>query len=306
MTFDVLCLGEPLIEFNQQSNGSYTSGFGGDTSNSAISAARQGAKVGYITRIGGDTFGMDLQKLWASEGVDATHVETDMNAPTGIYFVNHDRNGHHFSYRRAGSAASLMTPSFLPEVALKKTKILHVSGISQAISNTAADTVFQAIEIVRSSGGKVSYDSNLRLQLWPIERARSIIHAGMSQCDIALPGLDDAQLLTGLTDPDSIVDFYLGLGAKVVALTLGARGTLIGTTHDRKVIAAHKVQAVDATGAGDTFNGAFLARIAAGDPVFMAANYANVAAGISTLGYGAVEPIPTQKIVTAHLQRSAD
>lgn len=301
MAFDILCLGEPLLEFNQQPDGNYLPGFGGDTSNCAIAAARQGAKVGYVTHIGADPFGDAFMRLWADEGVDTSAVKRVTDAQTGIYFVTHGASGHAFSYFRAGSASSRMGPEDLPVEALKSAGILHVSGISQAISDAAADAVFAAIDVVRSAGGRVSYDTNLRLKLWPLQRARAVIHAAMQRCDIALPGLDDAEHLTGLTAPDAIADFYLGLGADIVALTLGKDGTLVATPEHRERLAAQVVEAVDATAAGDTFDGAFLARIAAGDSPFDAARYANAAAALSTLGYGAVAPMPDRKAVEAFL-----
>ena len=301
MTIDILCLGEPMLEFNQQPDGSYLPGHGGDTSNCAISAARQGARVGYLTHIGADTFGNSFMDLWAKEGVDTSTVKQVSDAHTGVYFVTHTKGGHEFSYMRAGSASSRMGPNDLPLDALKGAKILHVSGISQGISAAAADAVFAAIDCVRTSGGKVSYDTNLRLKLWPLERARAVIHAAMAQCDIALPGLDDARQLTGLDEPDAIADFYLRLGAGVVALTLGEAGTLVATADDRRRIKGRRVEAIDATAAGDTFDGAFLARIVAGDDPFQAARYANAAAALSTQGYGAVAPIPTAQAVEAFL-----
>ncbi|MEC7256895.1 MAG: PfkB family carbohydrate kinase, partial [Pseudomonadota bacterium] len=205
---------------------------------------------------------------------------------------------------RAGSASSRMGPADLPVDALKATKILHVSGISQAISDSAADAVFDAIDIVRASGGKVSYDTNLRLKLWPLARARAVIHAAMAQCDIALPGLDDARQLTGLDAPDAIADVYLGLGAGVVALTLGSDGTLVATANERRRIVGRPVKAVDATAAGDTFDGAFLARMVAGDSPFDAAAYANAAAALSTRGYGAVAPMPRRDAVLKFLSET--
>ncbi|UWQ90870.1 sugar kinase [Rhodobacteraceae bacterium M382] len=301
MTPDILCLGEPMLEFNQQPDGNYLPGHGGDTSNCAIAAARQGASVGYVTHIGADTFGNSFMDLWRAEGVDVEHVKQVSDAHTGVYFVTHGKDGHEFSYFRAGSASSRMGPADLPISALKTAKILHVSSISQAISDTAADAVFEAIRIVKETGGQVSYDTNLRLKLWPIERARAVTHAAMAQCDIALPGLDDAAQLTGLSDPDAIADFYLSIGAKIVALTLGAEGTLVATPEKRERVKGRRVEAVDATAAGDTFDGAFLSRIVAGDEPFAAARYANAAAALSTQGYGAVAPMPRKEAVEAFL-----
>ncbi|NNE87384.1 MAG: sugar kinase [Silicimonas sp.] len=301
MTPDILCLGEPMLEFNQQKDGTYLPGHGGDTSNAAIAAARQGAKVGYVTHIGKDAFGESFMELWEKEGISTATVSQVKTAHTGIYFVTHGADGHEFSYFRAGSAASRMTPEDLPKAALQAAKILHVSGISQAISDSAADTVFEAMRIVREAGGRVSYDTNLRLKLWPLDRARAVIHAAVAQSDIVLPGLDDAAQLTGSTDPEAIVDTYLNLGASIVALTLGSAGTLVATPEERQHIRGRKVNAIDATGAGDMFDGAFLARISAGDTPFEAARYANAAAALSTQGYGGVAPMPRKATVEEFL-----
>ena len=95
---DILAYGEALIEFNQADPGStsWNFGFGGDTSNFCIAAARQGARTGYTSVVGADRFGQALRGLWQDEGVDHTYVHTDTQAPTGLYFVSHDARGHHF------------------------------------------------------------------------------------------------------------------------------------------------------------------------------------------------------------------
>lgn len=298
---DILCFGEPLMEFNEQPDGRYLRGHGGDTANCAVAAARSGASVGMLARLGADEFGDSFMRLWHDEGIDTTAVARDAHAHTGVYFVSHGPDGHRFSYLREGSAASGITPDDIGEAVISGASILHVSGISQAISDTAADAVFRAIDIARRSDTRVSYDTNLRLKLWPLERARAVIHAAVAMADIVLPGRDDAELLTGLTEPEAIADFYLGLGASVVALTLGSQGTLVATADRRERLAAYPVDAIDATGAGDTFDGAFLASLCAGADPFQAARYANAAAALSTLGYGAVGPMPRREAVLQFL-----
>lgn len=297
---DIVFVGEPLFELNQpRGENVFRPGFGGDTSNAAIAAARQGASVGYLTAIGADPFGESFMELWAEEGVDTSAVVRSQVAHTGLYFVRHGPDGHLFSYLRAGSAASRMTPQDLPAGLIEGGKILHASGISQAISSSAADTVFAAMRAARGAGATVSYDTNLRLRLWPLERARAVIHAAVALADILLPSIDDAMHLTGLAEPDRIVDTYLGFGPKIVALTLGGRGVLVATPERRETIPPRPVTLVDTTGAGDAFDGAFLAEyLRLGDP-FVAARYANVAAALSTEGYGAVVPIPCRARVEA-------
>jgi 2-dehydro-3-deoxygluconokinase len=295
---DIVCLGEPMVEFNQREDGLFARGFGGDTSNAAVCAARQGAAVSYLTALGVDDFGDDLVGMWEAEGINTAHVMRDPNHPTAIYFVTHDDRGHHYNYRRAGSAASHMRPGCFEDSAIAMAKYLHVSAISQAISASAADTVFAAIECAKSNDTRVSYDTNLRLNLWPIKRARAVVHEAMCVCDLALPSYDDAVELTLLDDPDAIVDFYLHLGASTVVLKLGAEGAIVATTSERQRVDGLRVNSIDANGAGDTFAGALLAELSRGSAIHDAARYANAAAAISTAGKGAVTSIPTRTAVS--------
>ena len=153
--------------------------------------------------------------------------------------------------------------------------------------------MFAAIRHARESETIVSYDTNLRLRLWPLDRARAIIHGAVALSDIALPGLDDAQQFTGLERPEDICAFLpAGSGAQIVALTMGKSRHDGSGGRSSRVIPAKAVEAVDATGAGDTFDGAFLAEWLIGRDPFAAAAYANAAAALSTLGKGAVAPMP--------------
>lgn len=305
---DIVCLGEPLIEFNRPKEGdgrTWLQGFGGDSQNVAIAAARQGASTGYLTSVGQDWMGDAFLDLWKNEGVDASRVSRHPTAPTGVSFVTHSAAGHKFDYLRKNSAASLMTPGTLATDYIAGARVLHLSAIGQAISDSARATCDAAIDAARTAGVKVSYDTNLRLRLWELDVARAVIDATIARCDIALPSLDDSRELTGLTEPDAIAAYYLGLGAPLVALKMGAEGSLIAMRERMIRIAPHKVEAVDATGAGDTFDGAFLTRLLAGDDPEAAARYANVAAALSTTGYGAVTPMPRASDVLTVLKRGA-
>lgn len=131
---DIVCLGEPLIEFNQiDACGHFLRGYGGDTSNCAIAASRAGASTGYVTAIGQDEFGDGLMRLWADNGVDTSVVTRRMDAHTGVYFVTHAENGHTFSYIREGSAASRMEPRTLPRAYIANSKVLHLSAVRHQI-----------------------------------------------------------------------------------------------------------------------------------------------------------------------------
>ncbi|WP_309491367.1 sugar kinase [Trinickia mobilis] len=299
ITPDILALGEAMVEFNQSSPGrpDYLQGFGGDTSNFCIAAARQGARTGFVSAVGDDHFGQLLVALWQREGVDTSMVRVDAHAPTGVYFVSHGPDGHRFDYLRAGSSASRYAPHDLPLDAIAAAKVVHLSGISLAIGVNACDAALAAIEHARANGVRVSFDTNLRLKLWPLARARAVMLEAIRQTDICLPSWDDVTALTGLTGRDDIVDFLLARGPHIVALKLGKDGAYVATPGERRVVPGRVVNAVDATGAGDCFGGAFIARIVEGDDPFAAARYANVAAALSTQGFGAVAPIPDRASV---------
>lgn len=302
---DILSFGEPLYEFSQlpgeNAEQSYLSGYGGDTSNLVISAARQGAKVAMLTQLGDDVFGERFRSLWRHENVDDRWVARHKTAPTGIYFISHDEQGHHFTFYRKGSAASLITPADIHEEALANARLFHSSAITHAISDTASDTLFHAIELCKQHNTLISFDTNLRLKLWPLSRARAIIHETLRHVDYCLPSLDEARLLTGKENADEIIDVYLKLGAKNVVLKMGADGAMFANQQARIRCAGHSVATVDATGAGDCFSGAFLCRILQGDRPEKALAYANAAAALTTTGYGAVAPIPTQQQVNDFL-----
>ncbi len=297
--FDIVAIGEPMVEFNQTQadEPSYLQGFGGDSSNMIIAAARTGARTAYVTRLGEDEFGRMFLALWQAEGVDAGGVGVDPQAHTAVYFVTHGPQGHVFSYLRAGSAASRMRPADLPLDLVREARFVHASGISMAISASACDTVFAAFEAARAAGARASLDSNLRLKLWPLARARAVIGAAAAMADHFFPSIEDARALSGLEQPDAIVDWAHRLGARTVHLKLGAEGVIVSDGARRERIAGLKVKAVDATGAGDCFCGATLARLAAGDSFFDAARYANAAAALATTGFGAVAPLPRPEAV---------
>jgi len=304
---DILALGEPLFELSQRPGTThYEQGFGGDTSNVAVAAARQGARVGYVTRVGADPFGEMFRRMWQTEGVDISGVQSDPAAPTGVYFITHQGGDHAFTYLRAGSAASRLQPEDVPLETVRRAKYLHVSGISQAISPGACDAVFRAIEAAREAGVKVSYDPNLRLRLWPLARASAVTLATAALADYFLPSVEDARALSGLETPEQIVRWAHELGAPVIALKLGPKGVLVSDASDRELVPGFKVAAVDATGAGDCFDGAFLARLAAGDTIWDAARYANAAAALTTTGYGAIAPLPRPEAVRALLATMQD
>lgn len=300
MTPRLVCLGEPMVEFVRQSGGAYRQGFGGDTSNAAIAAARQGASVGYLTALGQDRFGDALLDLWAREGVDTAHVRRSQ-APTGIYFMDPDPEGRHYIYYRAGSAASRYAPDDLPRD-IGGADILHLSGITLAVSDTLRATGFAAMDAVRAGGGSVSLDTNLRLKLWDIATARAVLEKAARLARIVITSEEDSEHLTGLTQPEEIAASYQGLGAEIVIVTLGSAGALIAENEHRYRIAPASAQPVDSTGAGDSFSGAFLAWWQETGDAREAGRRAAIVAAGTVSGLGAVDPIPRREDVLKALR----
>jgi len=308
MNPEIVSLGEPMLEFNALEEGSlaeartFTVGWGGDTSNFAVAAARLGGRAGYLTRLGDDEFGQSFLDLWSREGIDTTHIERDSSAPTGIYFISRRGGQHFFTYYRKGSAASRMTPDFLPREYLRQARLLHVSGITQGISTSACDTAFAAMETARDAGVLIAYDPNLRLKLWPLAEARAAIHQAATLADLMLPSYDDARILTELTAPEEIAQFYLDFGAKLVVLKLGPEGALIASPEGQQRYAAFSVEPVDASGAGDAFDAGFCVGYLQGWPLDRCARFANAAGALTTTRLGVVNAIPCLAAVESLLE----
>ncbi|GAA3963211.1 sugar kinase [Actinomadura viridis] len=301
---DILAVGEPMLEFNAAEDGplhaagSFTVGYGGDSSNFAVAAARSGASTGYVTRIGDDEFGTAFLRLWEREGVDAAHVVREPGGRTGVYFIGRGPEGSTFTYYRDGSPASRLAPADIPEEAVANARLLHLTGITQAISTSAADAAFHAMDLARRHGTLVTYDPNHRPALWPVERARAIVMRSVELSDIVLPNIEEGRLLTGAHAPEAVAEAFAARGPRTVVLKMGADGALL--SHDGTItrIDPYRVERpVDPSGAGDTFDGAFAARLLEGAPPVEAARYAAVAAALTTTGHGAVRPIPSRAAV---------
>ena len=288
----IVSIGEPMVEFNQVEERRYLQGYGGDTSNMIIAAARSGASTAYITRVGDDEFGRMFLELWKREGVDTRWVIVDRDAPTAAYFVTHGPQGHVFSYLRKHSAASRLQPADVSD--LSTAAYVHASGISMAISQSACDAVFAAFE---SAQAKIAFDANLRLRLWPLERAAAMIAKAAGMADYFFPSIEDARQLSGAASPEENLAWAHEVGAKTVFLKLGSDGVIVSDGKCRERLPGFPVEALDATGAGDCFCGTTLARLAAGDSIWEAARYANAAAALATTGYGAVDPLPRPEAV---------
>jgi len=239
-------------------------GYGGDASNVAVMSARLGARARLITRLGDDAAGRLLFEFWQAAGVDTASVEVEAGAATGLY-LNERRSdgGHTFSYHRAGSAASHISPADVEGLPVEELDVLHVSGITLAISASAAATADLAVRRARAAGVPVSFAVNFRSQLDP-DRGR--LAAIARSADILFISDDDAEALFGVRAPGELLD-ALGLRRGETVITRGPDPAWAVTAEGVVKLAPPRVEVVDTAGAGDALAGAYLAtRLGGADP----------------------------------------
>ncbi len=290
---EILAIGEPLVELVRLPDADdaaplYRQNVGGDVLNAVVAAARQGGSAGLMSAIGSDAFGRDVRALCDKESVHIGHLKTTAGARTGVNFVTPDPAGRRFDYMRAGSAASLFGPEDLSEAAIARARVLHVSSIGQAISGSMRAAIDRAADVARQNKTLVSYDVNLRLALWTIDEARAEIERFLPNADIVWPTDDEAEALTGQCDVEAQVAHFGRYGARIVGLKRGAKGAVLATPDQRYDIAAVPTMAVDSTGAGDGFAGAFLAQYLATTDIAASGRVAAAVASRIVSGVGAL------------------
>lgn len=298
---DVVTFGETMVLFAAVEQGplrfatTYTRHTAGTESNVAIGLARLGQRVGWFSRVGDDEFGQYIVNTVRGEGVDTSRVIVDAEAPTGVLFKEKRELGpRKIVYYRRCSAASRLTPDDLDADYIASSKYLHLTGITPALSDTARATVRAAAELARSRGVKVSFDPNLRLRLWTKEQARAAMRDLMPLCDLVLPGLDEAEMLVGESDPDRAADAIRALGPGLVVVKLGPEGALAVSPAERvrrRGIRLERI--VDPVGAGDGFAAGFLAGQLRGLNLAGSLDIANTVGAFATTVVGDVEGLPT-------------
>ena len=229
----------------------------GAETNVAIGLARLGYRVGWLSRLGDDSWGRYLLAEMRREGIDCSHVTVDAQARTGIVLKERAVDGRDpaIEYHRKGSAASRMTCGELDLAFLTSARHLHATGVFAAVSATCLDTQRAAIEAMKAAGRTISFDTNLRPTLWQSREVMARTLNGLAaRCDWVLPGLEEGRILTGLSTPEEIAGFYLDQGSQWVMVKLGAEGAYYGGRDRAGYVPAVPVaEIVDTVGAGDGF-----------------------------------------------------
>jgi 2-dehydro-3-deoxygluconokinase len=226
---------------------------GGAESNVAVHLSALGHHAAWASHLGSDPFGRRVERQLRERGVDTSLVKFRTDAPTGFYFKD---PGNGVIYHRAGSAASAMTPDDLADVAFEQAAITHISGITPSLSAGCSALIDSVLDRAQHSDTVVSFDVNYRAALWPIEEAAPTLLALARRANIVLVGLDEAEVLWGTTTPES-VRALLG-EPDILVIKDGDIGATEFSANGQVFVPAHKVDVVEAVGAGDAFAAGYL------------------------------------------------
>jgi len=268
---DVLTFGESMVLYAPSEHGTlesapaYHASIGGAESNCAIGLARLGYSVGWVSRLGRDPFGARVLKTIRGEGVDVSRVQMCDSAPTGLMFKEPGPGNttRVFYYRRQSAAAALQSEQFDSLSA----KYLFVTGITPALSDSNRKLTFELVERFRAAGTKVAFDPNMRFRLWSPSEARVVFLELARKCDILIPSLAEAEIMTGLKEGESMLEALISLGSRQVVLKAGDKGAWYADGLERGFCPCHTVPEIDPVGAGDAFCAGLLSGLLDGQPL---------------------------------------
>jgi len=295
----IICIGECMVELRATGADAFARAYAGDAYNTAVYLKRSlpDAQVQFLTGIGDDPMSRAMREVWSAEGIDSALSFTLKGGSPGLYLIENDAWGERrFHYWRSNSAARRWFELLQDrdETVLWGADAVYLSGISLAILSPAERTgAIELLRRLRPHVGRIAFDPNVRLALWETaQAAAATIGEALSIADIALPSTDDARLLLGVDDPMEQMNRLQGAGVREIALTLGGDGCLVADGGVRTRLPAPRATSIaDTSGAGDAFNGAYLAaRLGGGSAV--AAAESGLAVGSRVVTHvGAVVPM---------------
>lgn len=267
----VVTMGETMALMRAEEAGplqhttSMSLGIGGAETNFAIALRRLGTSVAWVGRVGVDSLGAKVLRELAAERVETVAVQ-DPAAPTGLMIKERrTADSQKVWYYRAGSAGSRLAPEDVPADHLRHARLLHITGITPGLSETAAAAVAHAIDLAREHGTVVSFDLNYRSALWTAEAAGEAFKALIRRADVVFAGDDEAALAVGPgNDPHGLAGRIAALGPSQVIIKLGANGCVALIDGESYTQPAVAVRAIDTVGAGDGFVAGYVAELLAG------------------------------------------
>ncbi|WP_081416778.1 sugar kinase [Arthrobacter castelli] len=265
----VICVGESMALVSPSDGqglehaAACTISFGGAESTVALYLAEMGHRAGWVSQVGDDPFGRRLLSTLNRHGVDTSHVRVIEEAPTGVYFKDPQPGATKVHYYRSGSAASKMSMAILEDLPLAEARLIHVSGITAALSESCCGLLTDIFARARRDGTMVSFDVNYRSGLWSVEQAAGVLADFARQADVVLVGRDEAEILWGTSSAESIAAFIDSGGTVVVKDDdVGATEIASGTT---TFVPAETVDVVEPVGAGDAFAAGYLSALLRSD-----------------------------------------
>ena len=314
MGLRITTLGEILVDLTQNGvddNGiiSLAANPGGAPANVAVAASRLGASSRFIGCIGEDSFGAILRKTLGHNKVELDGLQVTDKASTTLAVVTVTPDGERsFSFLRKPGADTMIDKQKAIG-ALKGTGILHFGSVSLAAENCRG-TIIDIVRAARESGALVSYDPNYRSTLWKTEEeASKWIRSVIPLCDMVKISDEETVLVTGESDCRKAAAALIGQGVRLVVVTLGAKGAYWSFNGMDGVVDGFRVKVADTNGAGDTFFGAFLSRIAlrggleglGKEELDDFVRFANKAASITSSRSGAIPAMPTLQEVNMEI-----
>jgi 2-dehydro-3-deoxygluconokinase len=267
----------------------------GAESNVAIGLARLGHQAGWVGRVGADEPGELVQRTLRAEEVDVSGVTTDPSRPTGLMLAER-RIGDlvRVTYYRSGSAGSRLSPAdILPRIG-EGVRLLHLTGITAALSDTARQSVTDAAARAREAGVAVSVDVNYRARLWTPAEARATLLPLTSQADIVFASADELAMLAGHDDVQVAAQEMLARGAGQVVVKRGADGATAYADGATVSVPARQVTVADVVGAGDAFVAGYLSAHLDGAGTRDCLDRATVTAAFAIARSGDWEGLPTR------------
>jgi len=292
----IACIGECMVEFAQDAAGLFRRGFGGDTLNTALYLARLGIDTSYVTALGDDPLSEAMLAAWRTEGIAADHVLRVSGRVPGLYMIERDAKGERsFLYWRDRAPARELFDR-ADDAMLERLAgfdWLYFSGISLSLyGETGRAKLRELLAATRKRGGRVAFDGNYRPRGWADrESAQRAFSDILPLVDLALPTLEDEQMLFGDRAAETCLARLKTFGVSEIVIKRGALGCLIdagGETFD--VAPKHALQPVDTTAAGDSFNAGYLAARIKGTAPREAAVVGHRLAGAVIMAPGAVIP----------------
>jgi 2-dehydro-3-deoxygluconokinase len=264
----------------------------------AIGLTRLGHKASYLTKLGPDPFGKRIVKQMKAEGIATDDILYDETLRTGFMLKGSTSVGDPaIYYFRAGSAASTLCPDDLADLDFSRFSAIHMTGITPALSDSTRAVCRFLAEKAHEHGLFLSFDPNLRPQLWPSREVMAEwLNEFAAQCDLFLPGVAEGQQLAGLDDPTAIAAHYRGLGAKNVVVKVGGEGAYFDSADEGAgLVPGFRVShIVDTVGAGDGFAAGVLSARAEGLSWYNSVRRGNAIGAIQIMSVGDNDGLPTR------------